>query len=70
MIRLEDGKNYYITKEIESNGTVYVYLTNMQDVSNFFIRKKDESRENLIGLRDQKEYLEALDIYRKDALAS
>ena len=70
MIRLEDGKNYYITKEIEANGTVYVYLTSMQDISNFFIRKKDEARENLIGLKDQKEYYDALELYRKDALAS
>ena len=70
MITLEDGKDYFITKEITKDNTTYVYLTDMQDVSKFCIRKKDESNENLIGLKDKEEFYKALEIFKNEDLLS
>ena len=70
MITLEDGKKYYITKELENDGTTYVYLNDMSDISNMCIRKKDETKENLIGLKDEDEFYKALEIYKNDAEVS
>ena len=70
MITLEDGKRYYIVKEIEDSNTIYVYLTDMQDVANFCIRKKDDKKENLIGLKDETEYFKSLELYKTSFLES
>ena len=70
MITLEDGKDYFVTKEITKDDTTYVYLTDMQDVSKFCIRKKDEKKENLIGLKDKEEYYKALEIFKNENLVS
>lgn len=60
MIRLEDGINYYITKEIKKRDVIYVYLTNVKDVTDFCIRKTDESKEILKPLDNDQEFEEAL----------
>ncbi|MBE6160605.1 MAG: hypothetical protein E7158_00075 [Firmicutes bacterium] len=65
MITLEDNKKYYISKEIENDNVTYVYLTNLEDVTDFCIRKKDGSKENLIGLENEEEVKKALDLYKE-----
>ena len=67
MITLEDGKRYYISKEIEKNNVIYVYLTNLEDVTDFCIRKKDETKENLIGLDNEEEFKKAIELYKKNS---
>ena len=67
MITLEDGKRYYISKEIEKNNVIYVYLTNLEDVTDFCIRKKDETKENLIGLDNEEELKKAIELYKQNS---
>ena len=62
-IKLEDNKFYYVTKEIEDNNTTYVYLTDLKDPMNFCVRKKDETKENLIGLSDEDEFKKAMELF-------
>ena len=63
MIRLEDGINYYITKEIKKDDNIYIYLTNVKDVTDFCIRKTDESKEVLKTLDNELEFEEALKLF-------
>lgn len=60
MIPLEDGTKYFITKEIKKDNVIYVYLTNPKDVTDFCIRKTDESQEKLFPLDNEEEFEQAL----------
>lgn len=64
MIKLEDGINYFITKEIVKDNVIYVYLTNIKDVTDFCIRKTDASKEMLNPLDSEEEFDMALDLYK------
>lgn len=66
IIKLEDNINYYITKEITEDNVVYVYLTNVNDVTDFCIRKTDLSREMLNGLDNEDELNHALELFNKN----
>lgn len=64
MIKLEDGINYFITKEIVKDNVIYVYLTNIKDVTDFCIRKTDAFKEMLNPLDSEEEFDMALDLYK------
>lgn len=66
MIELEDNMKYFITKEIQDGSVVYVYLTNVNDVNDFCIRKTDESREELKELDSAEEFKYALKVYQNN----
>ena len=66
MIELEDNIKYFITKEIQDGSVVYVYLTNVNDVNDFFIRKTNESREELKELDSEEEFKYALKVYQNN----
>ena len=66
MIELEDNIKYFITKEIQDGSVVYVYLTNVNDVNDFCIRKTDESREELKELDSVEEFKYALKVYQNN----
>ncbi len=63
MIGLEDNIKYFITKEIQCENTVYVYLTNINDVNDFCIRKTDEKKEYLNPLDNEEEFKKALELF-------
>ena len=64
MITLEDGIKYFITKEIKKDNVIYVYLTNIKDVTDFCIRKTNESKEMLNPLDNEEEFDMALDLFK------
>ena len=64
MITLEDGIKYFITKEIKKDNVIYVYLTNIKDVTDFCIRKTNESKEMLNPLDSEEEFDMALDLFK------
>ena len=66
MIELEDNIKYFITKEIQDGSVVYVYLTNVNDVNDFCIRKTNESREELKELDRAEEFKYALKVYQNN----
>ena len=66
MIELEDNIKYFITKEIQDGSVVYVYLTNVNDVNDFCIRKTNESREELKELDSVEEFKYAFKVYQNN----
>lgn len=62
IIKLEDGNNYYVTKEITDGNIIYVYLTNINDVTDFCVRKTDVTKKNLNPLDDEAEFNKAMDL--------
>lgn len=52
VIELDDG-TYIVDDEITINNTKYVYLTNEQDIMDFYIQK--------VILKDNEEYLVSID---------
>ena len=66
MIELEDNIKYFITKEIQDGSVVYVYLTNVNDVNDFCIRKTNEAREELKELDSVEEFKYALKVYQNN----
>lgn len=66
MIPLEDGNNYFITKEIKKDNVTYVYLTNVKDVTDFCIRKTDETQEKLYPLDNAEEFDIALKLFAEN----
>lgn len=61
-VKLEDDIEYMILDEIDSDSNTYVYLTNVNDVDDFCIRKVDNSKnsELLVGLDSNNEFDKAL----------
>ncbi len=66
-VKLEDGIEYMILDEIDSDVNTYVYLTNIDDEEDFCIRKVDNSRnsELLVGLDSNEEFDKALLLFTK-----
>lgn len=67
MVTLEDGKEYVIIEEITENDVTYVYLTNVEDETDFCIRKviDEQTGKMLIGLSDNNEFDKALLYFTK-----
>lgn len=66
-VKLEDGIEYMILDEIDSDVNTYVYLTNIDDEEDFCIRKVDNKRnsELLVGLDSNEEFDKALLLFTK-----
>ena len=61
-VKLEDGLEYMVIDEIDSNDTTYVYLANANDETDFCIRKVNNlvNESKLIGLDSNTEFYNAL----------
>lgn len=68
VINLEDGIEYAIIEEIESNGNTYIYLSNVEDSEDFCIRKKivENGQITIVGLNDDSEFDLALMLFAKN----
>lgn len=68
VINLEDGMEYAIIEEIESNGNTYIFLSNINDSEDFCIRKKVVENEliTIVGLNDDAEFDLALMLFAKN----
>lgn len=64
-IKLEDGLEYMVLDEIDSETNTYVYLSNIEDPEDFCIRKveNDKNEELLVGLDSNEEFDKALLLY-------
>lgn len=60
-VTLENNKKYCIIKEIMHNNIKYLYLTNIEDINDFTIRK--EINDEFIGLDDEEEFNQIVDIF-------
>ena len=67
---LENDINYLILKEIDNNGSKYVYLSNENDPEDFCIRKSiiENDEEFLIGLSSKEEFDKALLLFSKEMI--
>ena len=62
---LEDNIEYIILDEITNDNKIYIYLANINDETDFCIRKKEieENKQILIGLDSEEEFDNALNLY-------
>ena len=58
-----DDKDYAVIDRITDNGNTYIYVTNIEDETDFFVRK--EQNDNLISLKDENELNKALELFAK-----
>lgn len=67
IVKLEDGKEYFIIDEITENNNTYVYLTNVEDSQSFCIRKvlNEGTEQYLVGLSTNEEFDQALLYFAK-----
>lgn len=67
-VTLEDGIEYIIVDEINSDSVKYVFLSNIDDSDDFCIRKVvlENNEEILTGLNDDAEFDLALMLYAKN----
>lgn len=61
---LDDNKKYCIIKEIIYNGIKYLYLTNIDNIDDFTIRK--EINNEFVGLDDEEEFNQIVDMFIKE----
>lgn len=68
IVVLEDGLEYAVIDEIKHNDNKYIYLTNVNDVEDFCIRKiiVENNEQFIIGLEDEKEFDLALMLFAKN----
>ncbi len=59
-VMLENGKKYCIIKEFIYNNVKYLYLTNIEDINDFTIRK--EINDEFVGLDNEEEFNKIVDI--------
>lgn len=67
VVKLEDGKEYFVIDEITENNNTYVYLTNVEDSQSFCIRKvlNEGTEQYLVGLSTDEEFDQALLYFAK-----
>lgn len=58
-----DDKDYVVIDRITDNNDTYIYVTNIEDETDFFVRK--ELNDNLISLKDENELNKALELFAK-----
>lgn len=66
-VTLEDGLNYVIISNLNSNNITYVYLAEENNEKNCCIRKINNSidKNTIIPLDSEEELLEALNLFKK-----
>lgn len=69
IIKLEDGNDYVVIDKIKLEDKSYVFLTNVNDIEDFCVRKEtttilenDEEEKYLEGLTEE-EYTEAMNLF-------
>ncbi len=60
---LDDNKKYCIINEIIYNNIKYLYLTNIENIDDFTIRK--EINNEFVGLDNEEEFNKVVDIFIK-----
>ena len=58
-----DDSDYAVIDRIKDNNNTYVYLTNIEDETDFFVRK--EQNDTLLALEDETELNKALELFAK-----
>ena len=62
-----DNKKYMVLNEIEDNGEIYLYLTNVKNPKDFIIQKIDKNDNNyLVNLDDEDEFNRALKLFNNN----
>ncbi len=62
-----DNKKYMVLNEIEDNGEIYLYLTNVKNPKDFIIQKIDkEDNDYLINLDNEEEFERALKLFNNN----
>lgn len=58
-----DDKDYAVIERITDNNNTYVYVTNVDDETDFFVRK--EQNDTLLALDNEEELNKALELFAK-----
>lgn len=58
-----DDKDYAVIERITDNNNTYVYVTNVDDETDFFVRK--EQNDILLALDNEEELNKALELFAK-----
>lgn len=66
-IKLENKKEYIVIDKIESDGKIFIYLSNVEDDTDICVRKQIEEEEKnyLVGLENREEADYALELFNK-----
>lgn len=62
ILTIED-KDYAVIERINNNNNTYVYVTNVDDETDFFVRK--EQNDTLLALDNEEELNKALELFAK-----
>lgn len=67
---LENGKEYIEILRIESDNNIYILLSNLDDPTDFYIRKimSDEENEVIVKIEDRQEYEKVIALFLKSNL--
>lgn len=68
-IKIRDNE-YVIIDEISDDKTSYLYLSNINDNKDFFVQKLDSTKENIINLDNENEFIKAMKLYFNKYLAA
>lgn len=68
-IKIKDNE-YVIIDEISDDKTSYLYLSNINDNKDFFVQKLDSTKENIINLDNENEFIKAMKLYFNKYLAA
>ncbi len=63
-----EGKTYAVIDTILTDNKKYVYLSNLEDEEDFFVReerKKEDGKTYLVGLKDLEEVTQALKLFQE-----
>ena len=68
-VKIKDNE-YVIIDEISDDKTSYLYLSNINDNKDFFVQKLDSTKENIINLENENEFIKAMKLYFNKYLAA
>ena len=63
-----DGKKYDVVDVIFKEDNKYVYLSNVEDDNDFFVRKeiqKEDGKNYLVGLENEEEVFQAMQFFQE-----
>ena len=68
VVTLENNIEYTEVAKLEHNGNTYVFLSNLDDSSDFCIRKlvNENDKDYIIGLDNKEEFDTVLNLFAKD----
>ena len=68
-VKIKDNE-YVIIDEISDDKTSYLYLSNINDNKDFFVQKLDSTKENIINLENENEFIKDMKLYFNKYLAA